>query len=246
MSKPTITLNCDMGESYGHWKMGNDTEVMPLIDMANIACGFHASDPKTMANTIKLAIQYDVKIGAHPSYPDILGFGRRTIPMDSDELTYSLIYQVGALKAMCESFNSELSYIKPHGALYNDMVKDLSIFESVVDAASCFGVPLMMLAHPNTEPFLDIADRYEVPLLFEAFADRAYQDDGTLAPRNHQGAVHTEADVVINQVEQLVQHGRVETIDGQIISIDADTVCVHGDNPQALAILQELRDLIGD
>ncbi|WP_194437668.1 5-oxoprolinase subunit PxpA [Vibrio fluminensis] len=246
MSKPTITLNCDMGESYGHWTMGNDTEVMPLIDMANIACGFHASDPKTMANTIKLAIQYDVKIGAHPSYPDILGFGRRTIPMDSDELTYSLIYQVGALKAMCESFNSELSYIKPHGALYNDMVKDLSIFESVVDAASCFGVPLMMLAHTNTEPFLDIADRYEVPLLFEAFADRAYQGDGTLAPRNHKGAVHTEADVVINQVEQLVQHGRVETIDGQIISIDADTVCVHGDNPQALAILQELRDLIGD
>ncbi|WP_114764689.1 5-oxoprolinase subunit PxpA [Vibrio rhodolitus] len=244
MSKPSITLNCDMGESYGPWVMGNDTQVMPLIDMANVACGFHASDPKTMADTIKLAIKHDVKIGAHPSYPDLLGFGRRTIAMNSEELTYSLIYQVGALKAMCESFNTQLHYIKPHGALYNDMVKDLTIFESVVDAASCFGVPLMMLAHPDNQPYLDIADRYEVPLLFEAFADRAYLANGMLAPRSQAGSVLTDSDSVINQVEQLIQFGQVETLDGSIISIDADTLCVHGDNPQALVILHDLRELL--
>ncbi|GAK86257.1 lactam utilization protein LamB [Vibrio ponticus] len=244
MSKPSITLNCDMGESYGPWVMGNDTQVMPLIDMANVACGFHASDPKTMADTIKLAIKHDVKIGAHPSYPDLLGFGRRTMAMNSEELTYSLIYQVGALKAMCESFNTQLHYIKPHGALYNDMIKDLTIFESVVDAASCFGVPLMMLAHPDNQPYLDIADRYEVPLLFEAFADRAYLANGMLAPRSQAGSVLTDSDSVINQVEQLIQFGQVETLDGSIISIDADTLCVHGDNPQALVVLQDLRELL--
>ncbi|OLQ85827.1 hypothetical protein BIY22_13145 [Vibrio panuliri] len=244
MSKSVITLNCDMGESYGPWVMGNDTQVMPLIDMANIACGFHASDPKTMAETVKLAIQHDVNIGAHPSYPDLLGFGRRTIAMNSEELTYSLIYQIGALKAICESFNTELSYVKPHGALYNDMLNDLSIFESVVDAVSCFSIPLMMLAHPESQPFLDIADRYEVPLLFEAFADRAYLSNGQLAPRNREGAVLTDAESVINQVEQLIQYGKVLTLEGDVIEIDADTICVHGDNPQAVTILHQLRTRI--
>ncbi|HAS61785.1 MAG TPA: LamB/YcsF family protein [Vibrio sp.] len=241
MSKQVITLNCDMGESYGPWVMGNDSQVMPLIDMANIACGFHASDPKTMADTVKLAIQHDVKIGAHPSYPDLLGFGRRTIAMTSEELTYSLIYQVGALKAICESFNTELHYIKPHGALYNDMLNDHSLFESVVDAASCFAIPLMMLAHPNNQPFLDIADRYEVPLLFEAFADRTYMSNGMLAPRSETGAVLTESEAVISQVEQIIQYGKLITLDGEVIQIDADTICVHGDNPHALKILEDLR-----
>jgi len=241
MSKQVITLNCDMGESYGPWVMGNDSQVMPLIDMANIACGFHASDPKTMADTVKLAIQHDVKIGAHPSYPDLLGFGRRTIAMTSEELTYSLIYQVGALKAICESFNTELHYIKPHGALYNDMLNDHSLFESVVDAASCFAIPLMMLAHPDNQPFLDIADRYEVPLLFEAFADRTYMSNGMLAPRSETGAVLTESEAVISQVEQIIQYGKLITLDGEVIQIDADTICVHGDNPHALKILEDLR-----
>ncbi|MGF1908564.1 5-oxoprolinase subunit PxpA [Vibrio kasasachensis] len=241
MIKQTITLNCDMGESYGQWVKGNDSQVMPLIDMANIACGFHASDPKTMADTVKLAIQHDVKIGAHPSYPDRLGFGRRTIPMNSEELTYTLIYQIGALKAMCESFNTELHYIKPHGALYNDMIEDHSIFESVADAASCFALPLMMLAHPDNQPFLDIADRYEVPLLFEAFADRAYTSNGMLAPRAQAGAVLTDSESVLNQVEQIINYGKLVTIDGDVIQIEADTICVHGDNPQALQILEDLR-----
>jgi len=152
-----------------------------------------------------------------------------------------LIYQVGALKAICESFNTELHYIKPHGALYNDMLNDHSLFESVVDAASCFAIPLMMLAHPDNQPFLDIADRYEVPLLFEAFADRTYMSNGMLAPRSETGAVLTESEAVISQVEQIIQYGKLITLDGEVIQIDADTICVHGDNPHALKILEDLR-----
>lgn len=245
MSKRKITLNCDMGESYGHWTMGCDAEVMPLIDMANIACGFHASDPKTMAETVQLAVQHNVQIGAHPSYPDIVGFGRRTIAMQADELTYSVIYQVGALKVMCESFNTELAYIKPHGALYNDMIRDHEIFEAVIDAVSCFNLPLMMLAIPNAQPFLDIADRYEVPLLFEAFADRAYLSDGSLAPRNSKGAVLNDRDSVISQVTQLIEYGKIRTLDGATLTIDADTICVHGDNPNAVDILTQLKFAMG-
>ncbi len=244
MSAQIITLNCDMGESYGNWIMGNDQQIMPHVDMASIACGFHASDPKTMADTIKLAIQHDVKIGAHPSYPDILGFGRRTIPMNSDELTYTLIYQIGALKAMCESFNTDLKYIKPHGALYNDMMKQTSIFESVVDAVSCFGVPLMMLARPENQPFLDIADRYDVPLLFEAFADRTYLSSGELTPRKFDGALLSDPEDVLQQVESIVQNGYVVTFEGEKLALDADTICVHGDNPNAVQILQCLKSFI--
>lgn len=245
MRKQQITLNCDMGESYGPWKMGDDEKIMPLIDMANIACGFHASDPKTMADTIQLAIQHNVKIGAHPSYPDIVGFGRRSLAMSSDEITYSVIYQVGALKAMCESFHSELSYIKPHGALYNDMIKDLTIFEAVVDAVSCFNLPLMMLSMPNIQTLLDIADRYEVPILFEAFADRAYLSDGSLAPRTMAGAILDDQDVIIEQIKKIVAGGNIRTLDGQSLTIEADTICVHGDNPQALRILRATRDALG-
>ncbi|ANU38522.1 5-oxoprolinase subunit PxpA [Vibrio scophthalmi] len=245
MIEQRIMLNCDMGESYGQWTMGNDEQIMPLIDMANIACGFHASDPKTMAQTVQLAVQHNVKIGAHPSYPDIVGFGRRSLAMQADELTYSIIYQVGALKAMCESFNTEVRYIKPHGALYNDMLKDYEIFEAVIDAVACFNVPLMMLAVPNSQPFFDIADRYEVPLLFEAFADRAYLSDGSLAPRHQQGAVLHDCQAVIDQVTQLTEFGKIRTLDGEMLIIEADTLCVHGDNPNAVNILTQLSNAMG-
>ena len=244
MNQQQITLNCDMGESYGEWKMGCDEQLMPLIDSANIACGFHASDPKTMAQTIQLAIRHDVAIGAHPSYPDIIGFGRRSMTLAPDELTFNIIYQVGALKAMCESFNTDLCYIKPHGALYNDMINDLAIFEAVADAVSCFNVPLMMLAIPNAQPFLDIADRYEVPLLFEAFADRAYLANGLLAPREMKGALLEDSESVINQVKQLTQYSKIRTLDGTMLAIEPDTICVHGDNPQAVEIITMLNQVL--
>ncbi len=244
MARRKISLNCDMGESYGAWVMGNDSTAMPFIDMANIACGFHASDPMIMSHTVALALKHDVKIGAHPSYPDLQGFGRRHMQLSAEEITQMIIYQVGALKAICESQNTELSYVKPHGALYNDMMKDMEVFESVVDAVSCFNIPLMVLAKPDNQPLLDIADHYELPLLFEAFADRAYLQTGELAPRTRPGAVLTNEDDILNQVYQLAHVGKITTLDGNHLEVEADTLCVHGDNPHAIDLIQRIRRVL--
>jgi len=246
MIKRSVSLNCDMGESFGSWSMGNDPAVMPYIDMANIACGFHASDPKIMSDTIKLAIKHNVEIGAHPSYPDLQGFGRRSIPLPTEEITTMLIYQIGAIKGLCESHNTELSYVKPHGALYNDMQTDMSIFEAVVDAVSSFNLPLMTLAITDNQRLLDIADKHDVPLLFEAFSDRRYQANGQLAPRSLPNAVITTEEEILDQVQQIVQYGKVRTIDGFSIALDADTICVHGDNEKSIAIIDKIRTLIKD
>tara|TARA_Y100001956_G_C4114460_1_gene184154 strand:- start:739 stop:1491 length:753 start_codon:yes stop_codon:yes gene_type:complete len=244
MKKTTIKLNCDMGESFGQWSMGCDEHVMPFIDQASIACGFHASDPMIMNSTVKLAINHDVQIGAHPSYPDLQGFGRRSIPFNSHEISNMIIYQVGALKAICESENTTLSYVKPHGALYNDMQKDNTIFEAVVDAVSCFNLPLMTLAVRNNQEMLNIADDYEVPLLFEAFADRRYMSSGQLAPRTMPGSVIHDTDEIIDQVIQIAQYGKVRTLDGYTIPVDADTICVHGDNLDAVHMIERIRDAL--
>ncbi|MCK6263898.1 LamB/YcsF family protein [Vibrio sp. ZSDE26] len=240
MGQTTITLNCDMGESYGAWKMGSDEKVMPYINMANIACGFHASDPEIMSQTIDLALKHHVKIGAHPSYPDIAGFGRRSMVFEPQQLSNLLIYQIGAIKALCESKNSELKYVKPHGALYNDMQTDHRIFEAVIDAVSCFRVPLMTLASQQDDEKLEIADRFDVPLLFEAFIDRAYLANGLLAPRTIEGSVLTHRDDILSQLKQIVDYQRVTTLDGFIIPIEADTICVHGDNDDSIQLIQEI------
>ena len=244
MRKPSIYLNCDMGESFGQWEMGNDSAVMPHIDMANIACGFHASDPSIMDQTIKLALSHDVEIGAHPSYPDLQGFGRRSIPMSPQEIAAMLIYQIGALEALCRSHNVELKYVKPHGALYNDMQTNPEIFEAVVDAVSSFSLPLMTLAITNNQELLNIADRYEVPLLFEAFADRRYLANGLLAPRSLSNAVIHNREELLDQVAQIVRYKKVRTIDGYSIPLEADTICVHGDNEESIALIQNIKKII--
>ncbi|WP_428775381.1 5-oxoprolinase subunit PxpA [Vibrio sp.] len=244
MDSAKLLLNCDMGESFGAWTMGADDKVMPWVDMANIACGFHAADPNVMGHTIDLAIRYDVKIGAHPGYPDLQGFGRRSMAIPAEEMVNILIYQIGALKSLCESKNSQIEYVKPHGALYNDMLSDLALFEAVVDAVSCFSVPLMMLAQSNTQPYLDIADKYDVPMLFEAFADRAYLANGLLAPRSEQGAVLKSEEAIISQVRQIVHYGKVNTLDGYVIPIEADTICVHGDNDAAIELIKSIRKAV--
>ncbi|NOH81080.1 5-oxoprolinase subunit PxpA [Vibrio sp. RE86] len=244
MRKPSIYLNCDMGESFGQWEMGNDSAVMPHIDMANIACGFHASDPSIMDHTIKLALSHDVEIGAHPSYPDLQGFGRRSIPMQPQEITAMLIYQIGALEALCRSHNVELKYVKPHGALYNDMQTNPEIFEAVVDAVSSFSLPLMTLAITNNQELLNIADRYEVPLLFEAFADRRYLANGLLVPRSLSNAVIHNREELLDQVAQIVRYKKVRTIDGYSIPLEADTICVHGDNEENIALIQNIKKII--
>lgn len=241
VKKRTITLNCDMGESFGHWRMGNDEMVMPWVDMANIACGFHASDPHVMSRTIDYAIQHDVQIGAHPGYPDLQGFGRRSMSFSEEQICEILIYQIGALKALCESKNTEVTYVKPHGALYNDMMKNEDVFRAVTDAVSCFNIPLMILASGNNQRYLDIADSYDVPLLFEAFADRTYLSNGLLTPRSSPNAVLTSEDAILSQIKQIAEYGKVSTSDGAIIPIEADTICVHGDNEAAIELIAKIR-----
>ena len=241
-----LTLNCDMGESFGAWKMGADPEVMPWVDMANIACGFHASDPNVMSNTIQLALKHDVTIGAHPGYYDLQVFGRRSLNYSESEITHSVLYQVGALDALCRLYKTKISYIKPHGALYNDMMKDPAIFKAIARAAQVYSVPLMILATSNNAIYLDMADQFNVPLLFEAFADRTYQDNGMLSPRSHPKAILKNIDDIYHQVMQIAKYSSVTTISGQKISIQADTICIHGDNEYSIASVRKLKEALAN
>ncbi|WP_193265652.1 5-oxoprolinase subunit PxpA [Vibrio navarrensis] len=240
MNKQRVTLNCDMGESFGIWPMGSDEMVMPWVDMANIACGFHASDPHVMAKTVALAKHYNVKVGAHPGYQDLSGFGRRSIPHTAAQITEIVLYQVGALKAFCQYHDVPLHYVKPHGALYNDMMADEEVFRAIAEAVSVFALPLMILATTDNQRYLDIADIFDVPLLFEAFADRSYQEDGRLTPRSQVNAVYHNADDIYNQAMQIATYGCVTTVSGTRVLLEADTICVHGDNPESIALVQRL------
>lgn len=244
-----MKLNCDMGESFGAWIMGNDASVMPWINMANIACGFHASDPNVMATTVVLAQQYNVMIGAHPGYQDKEGFGRRHIPHTLDEIRHSIAYQVGALDALCALHETQVVYVKPHGALYNDMMKDLALFEAIVLTVSKLNfsrphpLSLMILSGAKNTAYSQIAQQYGVTLLFEAFADRAYTPDGFLVPRTEPNAVHHHPDLIKAQVLQLAQ-GKVKTTCGKLLSLPVDTICVHGDNPESIATIKDLAQLL--
>lgn len=244
MSIEQLLINCDMGESFGIWQMGEDDEVMPWIDMANIACGFHASDPNIMSQTIQLAKKHNVKIGAHPSYYDIQGFGRRSIAHSEKEITHLMLYQIGALKALAALHEAKIEYVKPHGALYNDMMRSPIIFKAVAKAAQIYSLPLVILSTSENELHLDMADTYNVPLLFEAFADRTYLDNGQLSPRDHPKAILHNSDDIFYQVMQIAKYGSVTTVSGQQLSIQADTICIHGDNPHSIASVRKIRESI--
>lgn len=240
-----MKLNCDLGESYGSWQMGLDADVMPHIDMANIACGFHAGDADVMARTLALAKQHSVTIGAHPSYPDLQGFGRRSMALSHSEIVNCMRYQIAALDGMALSTGLSLTYVKPHGALYNDMMAKPAVFAAVLDAVASFYKPLklMILATARQQEFAAQAKAQGVELLFEAFADRRYTDEGTLTPRNQAGAV-LHGDDMLAQVRQLVKHGSVTTASGKQLALSADTLCVHGDNQAAIAQVQQIRALL--
>lgn len=238
-----MKLNCDMGESFGPWKMGMDEQVMPLVDMANIACGFHASDPMTMTRTVRLAMQHQVQIGAHPGYPDLVGFGRRNMSINSKELRAILLYQMGALEAICQAEGSGIHYVKPHGALYNNMMSDHQVLAAVMSAVAAFSrpIPLMLMAIPNSAPVADLAEEHGISLLFEAFSDRAYTDEGFLVPRHEVNAVHQSTDAIKRQVRQLLDDGSVTSVNGKRIPLHADTICLHGDNPLAVEAAARIR-----
>lgn len=240
-----MKLNCDLGESFGSWQMGLDSDVMPHIDMANIACGFHAGDADVMARTLQLAKQHGVIVGAHPSYPDLQGFGRRSMALSHSEIVNCLRYQIAALDGMALSAGVDIHYVKPHGALYNDMMAKPAVFAAVLDAVAGFYKPLklMILATARQQEFAENAKARGVALLFEAFADRRYTDEGTLTPRSQSGAVlHGEA--MLAQVAQLVKQGTVTTASGNTLHLSADTLCVHGDNQAAIAQVQQIRALL--
>ncbi|GEA50390.1 UPF0271 protein [Vibrio inusitatus NBRC 102082] len=240
-----MKLNCDMGESLGAWTMGNDAQIMPYIDMANIACGFHASDPDIMSDTVALAKQHGVSIGAHPGYADLQGFGRRSIFHTSAQITHLMLYQVGALQGICKLHHVNVDYIKPHGALYNDMMKDVELFKGVIEAAKQLQLPVMILATDNLD-YLHIAQQANVPLIHEGFVDRRYTNDKQLAARTAKGAVIESLDDVKSQALSLIRGAMFNSIDNVSIQVEADTLCIHGDGGDALVFTQHLRKLIDE
>lgn len=241
-----MKINCDMGESFGLWKMGSDEQIMPCLDMANIACGFHASDPITMTRTVRIAVEHGVMIGAHPSYPDLVGFGRRDMQVDPQELRSIVQYQIGALAAICRAEGTSVSYVKPHGALYNKMSVDDVTLRAVFSAISDYDplLPLVVMATPDHQRRSDIAAEYGLRLLFEAFSDRAYDTQGRLASRNLPGAVYQTNGEIERQVRAIIERSHVITLDGDEIPVKADTLCIHGDGPKALDTARFIRGLI--
>lgn len=241
-----MKLNCDLGE----FKENNDAEIMPYIDMANIACGFHGSDTLTIKKTVQLAVKHQVIIGAHPSYPDVENFGRQSMALSSDELIAVIQYQVGALQALCHAENTLVTYVKPHGALYNDMMKNLAIFKDICRAIvqlnqrSSQPLALMIQALKDTQPFEQIAKAQNITLYFEAFADRAYQDNGLLVPRSEAGAVLSSNAAVVERCQKLINKQPLLSINNQPLEFQLDALCVHGDTPNALAMLKALRATI--
>jgi len=241
-----MKLNCDLGE----FSQNNDADIMPYIDMANIACGFHGSDALTIKKTIKLARQHGVIIGAHPSYHDIENFGRLSINVTQEELIADVQYQIGALQALCIAENAELEYVKPHGALYNDMMKNITLFENICQAiaqlnqASKKPLSLMIQALTDSAAFENIASKHHISLYFEAFADRAYLDNGLLVPRSEAGAVLTDNQDVVIRCQALLNQQPLLSINQQPLPCHIDALCVHGDTPNALAMIKALRATI--
>ncbi len=235
-----IDLNSDLGESYGAWRMGDDDTMLAIVSSANVACGFHAGDPAGIWKTVKAAADKGVSIGAHVSYPDRVGFGRRDMDVTSGELIADVIYQIGALKGMAAAAGVTVGYVKPHGALYNRIAHDPIQGQAVIDAIKAIDPSLVLMGLANA-PILKLAQDSGLQTVAEAFADRAYTPDGQLVSRREQGAVLHDAQLIARRMLQLARQGTLEAIDGSTITIDAQSICVHGDSPGAVAIAQEIR-----
>lgn len=239
--KLKVDLNCDLGESFGSFKVGFDEQVMPYITSANIACGFHAGDPTVMASTMKLAKRHSVAVGAHPGFPDLLGFGRREMKLANEEAKNYVIYQVGALQVFAKAAGVELQHVKPHGALYNMAVKDYALAKAIVDAVCTVDSGLIVFAVAESE-LAKAASRAGLRVACEVFADRAYNSDGSLASRAVAGALIEDARIVTKKAVRMVKEKRVRAIDGKTVELgDVHTICVHGDNLEAVALVKALR-----
>jgi UPF0271 protein len=238
---PRIDLNADLGESFGRWHLGHDTELYPLITSANIACGFHAGDALTMRTSVGLAAKHGVTVGAHPGYPDLLGFGRRAIEATPAEVEAWMIYQIGALAACCHAAGTTLRYVKPHGALYNTAVRHRPTAEAIARAVVQAGSNLVLLGLPGSE--MDAAASGEgVRFAREAFVDRNYEPDGSLTPRSEPNAVLSDPARCADRAARMVLDGFVETRTGSLLELAPDSLCVHGDGPEAVAVLRATRE----
>lgn len=239
-----IDLNCDLGESFGNYKI-NDEQIMPHITSANIACGFHAGDPFVIYETVKLAKQYNLSIGAHPSFPDLLGFGRREMNFSEEEIYKLVLYQIGALYSVCKVNRVELRHLKPHGALYNMAATNLNLALAITKAMKKFDPSLVLYGLANSK-LIEAAIEMNIPFSSEVFADRAYNDDGLLVPRNQSNSVHHNTEDAINQALQIVTTKTVSTISGKDIPIQADTICIHSDSDISIKLAKELRTVFSE
>ncbi|MBU2877225.1 MULTISPECIES: 5-oxoprolinase subunit PxpA [Alteromonadaceae] len=240
-----MKLNCDLGESYGAWRMPHDDLIMPYVDMANIACGFHSGDPQAIQSAIQSAKKHNVKIGAHPSYPDLQGFGRRSMALTETELIPLMHYQIAALEGMAKLQSKTVDYVKPHGALYNDMMASKGLFETVLKALSSYSERLILViqAVSNWQSYQQLADQYKIELQYEAFADRRYADTGLLLSRAKPGAV-LQLNDMFSQVRRMVERQEVVSATGQILPLKIDTLCVHGDSAGAAEAVKHIRELL--
>lgn len=236
----TIDINADMGEGFGAWTMGLDAPLLSSISSANIACGWHAGDPTIMQATVLAALAAGVAIGAHPGYPDLAGFGRRSMALSPDEVYSAILYQAGALRAFAEAAGGRLSHVKPHGALYNDAAVNPALARSIAKAIKTLGDEVYLVGLPDSE-LSRAAVELGLPYAGEFFADRAYDDTGRLVPRSKPGAVIHEQSLAVSRTLAAIHTGTVTSITGKAILASFDTICLHGDNPEAVDFARALR-----
>jgi UPF0271 protein len=235
-----LDLNADLGESFGSWNMGDDASMFRLVTSANVACGFHAGDPVTMLDSCRAAFELDVTVGAHVGYRDLAGFGRRSMDMSFDELFGDVLYQLGALDGVAHAVGASVDYVKPHGALYNRLVHDAEQASAVVAAIQAYDPGLPILGLPGSE-LLEQAKEAGHPVFVEAFVDRAYQPDGTLVPRSQEGAVLHDVDSIVERAVRLAVKGEVVAVDGTVVQVRPDSLCIHGDTPGAVEMAARVR-----
>lgn len=236
----SIDLNSDLGESYGAWKMGDDAALLGVVSSANIACGFHAGDPVGLLKTVRNAAERGVAIGAHVSYPDRVGFGRRDMDATSEDLIADVIYQIGALQGIAKAVGAKVRYVKPHGALYNHITNNKRQGLAVIKGIKMIDPALVLMGLAGT-PILQLARAEGLNVLAEVFADRGYTPEGLLVSRREPNAVLHDANFVAERMLKFVRTGTVTAVDGTEIRIDAESICVHGDNPEAVTVARTIR-----
>ena len=235
-----MDINSDLGESFGAWRMGDDAAMLDIVTSANVACGFHAGDPAGIFKTVRAAAERGVVIGAHVAYPDLVGFGRRNMDPSSTELVADVIYQIGALQGIAQAAGTTVSYVKPHGALYNTIAHDTRQANDVITGILAIDPELTLMALAGS-PIIELARERGLRVVAEAFADRAYNDDGSLVSRREAGAVLHDAEQVAERMLNLVRTGELESISGRTVRLQADSVCVHGDSPGAIEMARRIR-----